>query len=266
MEFHDILRALRLRDGMTQSDLSRALHVSITTVRNWESGGKQPSMGAILALSRTFGVTTDALLGRTDGNSGGAAIAPISRAETALLRDYRALDRHGRRAVELICSLEKERMDAESRSVVDLAAYRADGGRMIPKYLTPPAAGSSVPLDGGDFEMICVGPDVPTEANYAVTVQGSSMEPYIRDGETVFVQSCEELRPGDVGIFAVDGATVCKQYYPRPDGTLMLLSANPALRQTNVVVGPDSGVSVTIQGRVLLGARVPLPDYLNEAQ
>ena len=84
------------------------------------------------------------------------------------------------------------------------------------------------------------------------------------DGETVYVKSCEELRSGDVGIFSVDGAMVCKQYYPREDGTLMLLSANRELRQSNVIVSPDSSHSVVIQGKVLLDARVPLPDYLAE--
>jgi phage repressor protein C with HTH and peptisase S24 domain len=90
------------------------------------------------------------------------------------------------------------------------------------------------------------------------------MEPYIHDGDTVYVRRDAELSIGDVGIFCVDGAMYCKQYYLDENRNLILVSANPDLRDTNVFVGTDSGHSVQACGKVLLDVRLELPDYLFE--
>ena len=81
---------------------------------------------------------------------------------------------------------------------------------------------------------------------------------------SVFVDKDAELSVGDVGIFCVDGAMYCKQYYLDDSGNLVLVSANEAMRHTNVFVSADSGSSVTTCGKVLLSFRVELPDYLFE--
>ena len=105
---------------------------------------------------------------------------------------------------------------------------------------------------------------VPDTADFAVDIQGNSMEPYIHDGDTVYVRRDAELSIGDVGIFCVDGAMYCKQYYLDEERNLILVSANPDLRDTNVFVSADSGRSVRACGKVLLDVRVELPDYLFE--
>lgn len=89
------------------------------------------------------------------------------------------------------------------------------------------AAGYSVPLDGDDFKMILVDENVPSDADSAVDIQGNSMYPYIQDGDTVYVKKDCELSIGDVGIFCVDGAMYCKQYYINEESNLTLVSGNP---------------------------------------
>ncbi len=49
-------------------------------------------------------------------------------------------------------------------------------------------------------------------ADFAVRIQGDSMEPYIHDESVVYVNR-DPLADGDVGIFCVDGAMLCKQYH-----------------------------------------------------
>mgnify|MGYP000706428936 CR=1 FL=1 len=75
--------------------------------------------------------------------------------------------------------------------------------------------------------MILVDSSVPEEADYAVYIQGNSMYPYIHDGDMVYVKKDAELSVGDVGIFCVDGAMYCKQYYLDDNNNLVLVSANP---------------------------------------
>lgn len=109
--------------------------------------------------------------------------------------------------------------------------------------------------------MLLADDSVPADADYAVCISGDSMEPYIHDGQMVFVKETQELYDGDVGIFCVDGAMYCKQYYVDEDRNLHLLSANPNRINANIYVDGESGSSVKCCGKVLLGKSIPLPDY-----
>lgn len=259
MEFNERLKALRMQAKMTQQDLSRLLGVSVVTIRNWEAGLKQPSMAAIIALSKTLCASSDYLLGLKPDTQN--QIIPITKAETRLLSDYRVLDYYGKKAVDAVCAVEKERAAANER-IIDFAEHTTV--RYIPKYFTPSAAGYAVPLDGDEYEMIPVDDSVPNDADFATIAHGESMAPYIHDGDTIFVKNDSELDVGDVGIFIVNGARYCKQYYVDNDRNLTLVSANPALRGSNIYVSAESDTTVTCCGKVLLPENIPLPDYFLE--
>lgn len=266
MEFGERIKALRLEKTLTQRELGKYLDVSEVSVRCWENGTKNPSMGAIVSLASLFGVSTDYLLGVSVDERRDSFL--LNRQEKVLLSNYRVLDRHGRKAVDTICVIEKSRVESENikrphRANIAQPTSKLPS-RYIPRYTTPSAAGYSVPLDGDDFEMILVDDTVPADADFAVGIQGNSMYPYIHDGDTVYVKSDCELDTGDVGIFCVDGAMYCKQYYVDDDRNLILVSANPRLRHTNVFIGAESGQSVRCYGKVILDCKVELPDYLFE--
>lgn len=264
MEFDQRLRNLRLAQNKTQQDLASCIGVSVVAVRNWEHGIKKPSLDMLIALGSALGTSIDDLLGLThDFRPAGVILSP---AETALLESYQALDQYGRKAVDAICAIEKERMYALRKAphpkVIDIGEAANASERYVPHYTTPSAAGINVPLDGVDFEMMLVDNTVPEDADYAVDIQGDSMAPYIHDGDMVFVKKGSNLAIGDIGIFCVDGAMYCKQYYVNSNGDLILASANPALRHTNISISADSDRSVTACGKVLLGRKVELPSYL----
>ena len=265
METCDRLKALRVELGLTQKELGNRLGVSMVSIRHWEAGTKNPSMPAIVALAETFGVTTDYLLGVTPNQE--HHNQPMTKGESVLLSNYRLLDSHGRKAVDTICVIEKARVKSEqlrSTKRPNVISIQNNPSRYIPRYTTPSAAGYSTPLDGDDFEMILVDENVPNDADFAVSIQGNSMYPYIKDGDTVYVKKDCELSIGDVGIFCVDGATYCKQYYIDEDKNLTLVSANPRLRNTNVFISADSEASVRCYGKVLLDCKIELPDYMFE--
>lgn len=267
MEFGQRLKNLRLERGFTQQDLASAIGVTVVAVRNWERGVRKPAMEAIVALGKTLNISADILLGISLSNQPKSCLV-LSPAEKTLLQNYQSLDAHGRKTVETICLLEKERMEiVEAKptpKIVDFETVKKNSDRFIPRYTTPSAAGFNIPLDGTDFEMLLVDDDVPSDADYAVDIQGNSMSPYIHDGDMVYVKKCEELSIGDVGIFCVDGAMYCKQYYIDDEGNLTLVSANPAMKHTNIFLPVDSGSSVRFCGKVLLNQRIDLPDYLFE--
>ena len=267
MDFGQRLKNLRLERGYTQLDVSTAIGVSTAAVQSWEYNKKKPGMDALIALGYFLNTSIDTLLGiRLEGEEQPYDLT-LSFSEKRFLKCYRELDLHGKKAVDTICTLEKERMELSEKPKGQeeiLLSANAGSERYIPRYTTPSAAGTSIPLDGADFEMLLVNDNVPSEADYAVNIQGDSMAPYIRDGDMVYVKKDAEMAPGDVGIFCVDGAMYCKQYYVDESGNLVLVSANPKLRHTNILISSDSGRSVKCCGKVLLGSKIGLPDYLFE--
>lgn len=259
MKLCDRIKALRIEKSFTQKEFGRLLGVSEVSVRCWENGSKNPSLNALISMASLFNISTDSLLG--------ISVAPkdmylLRDEEKLLLRKYRSLDAHGRNVIDTICDLECSRIESCNQKPTKIIPISTKSpNRYIPKYITPSAAGSSVPLGGAEFEMILVDNSVPDDADFAVRIQGNSMYPYINDGDTVYVKKDCDLSIGDVGIFCVDGAMYCKQYYIDKERNLILLSANPDQKQTNVLVPADSSSNVRCYGKVLLGGNIELPDY-----
>ena len=264
MGFQQKLRSLRLRKELTQKELSRMVGVSEITVRNWEAGTKNPSMSAIIALSGCLHVSADELL----CISGNLRDIPdvLNRSERALLNGYRALDSCGKTMVDTVCRLERRRVENSASTVraVGTDTKRRDV-RYIPCYLLPAAAGYSAPIDEDEYEMILANDRIPAEADFAVKIQGTSMEPWIEDQSVVYAQRVSELAVGEIGVFVVNGAMYCKHYCPDDNGNLWLVSANPDQKHTNVYVSAESGDCVQCFGRVLLQDRTPLPEYFLES-
>lgn len=89
----------------------------------------------------------------------------------------------------------------------------------------------------------------PVPADYALIAKGMSMEPVIHDGEIIFVQKCESLKEGDLGIFYIDGDVTCKKYHPEVDH-LLLKSLNPDYAPFKYSLNEQHDFK--IQGRVML--------------
>ena len=104
-----------------------------------------------------------------------------------------------------------------------VAAYKADliaTGKYKPaqkasniiKFIEMPvsnlavSAGTGEFLDEGNFEMVSFPESmVPKGAEFGLRVSGDSMEPVYQDGQIVWVQQCESVPIGAVGIFIYDG-------------------------------------------------------------
>ena len=102
----------------------------------------------------------------------------------------------------------------------------------------------------------------PAGADFAVTISGDSMEPYIHDGDTVYVQRDATLAEFDVGVFYVDGDVLCKQFCLDAERSLHLLSANPEREDANRAISAESGSQVVCYGKVLLDRKLPKPTYV----
>lgn len=65
----DRLKKLRQSMNLPQEQLARLLGVDRSTISSYESNMRQPSLDTLSRMADVFGVTTDYLLGRTNGLS-----------------------------------------------------------------------------------------------------------------------------------------------------------------------------------------------------
>ena len=250
MSFGSQLRRRREELRLSRAQLAEELGVSPSAISNYENGVSSPKEDVLLRLFDALQIDPNYLY--RDSFQSGSFIC--TRAEQELVERCRSLTALGRQTVHsmvsALCSLQKEAAQEQEPSMVE--------PRRIPLYCSPAAAGYAAPVLGEDFDYIAADNSVPPGAEFAVRIQGDSMEPYIRDGGVVYVNH-DPLAAGDVGIFCVDGGMLCKQYYLDPLGTAYLFSLNRARSDADVVLTAGSGRSLVCFGRVMLEHRISLP-------
>ena len=245
MSFGSRLRERREALGMKQSELGRLLGVTGSAIGNYENAVSSPKAEV---LYRAFDVL------QCDANylfqdemhrfpAGG-----VSPAELDMLQKYRALDGHGRELIDTILDMEHGRLAAPVPA--------APGTRIIPLLGNSFAAGIGEPDFGNALEEYEVAADV--RADFAVRVNGDSMEPWLPDG-SVALGVKGMPRDGDVAALMVDGAFYVKQVCIDAPGNLYLFSLNRDRADLDLEVRATAGSNVSCFGTILMDKRLPLP-------
>ena len=259
MDTGAIIKALRIQAGMSQQELAlKSGYNDRSSIAKIESGKVDLPESKIKLFSEIFGVTPAEIMGLYP-ESQSHSTPPASNGDEAVNREsdpiYDALNAKGRKEFcrygRYLTTLEEYRAPEEHESQV---AY-------IRHYLVPAAAGYASPIEGEEYEDIPLPDDAPLNADFCITVRGDSMEPYIHDGQLVYVQRGAELHDFDPGIFFVDGDVFCKQWCPGYMGESYLLSANPLREDANIIISRDDGRHCVYFGKVLLKKKLPPPHY-----
>ena len=186
---------LREEKGLSLAELSErlkpmGLSLDRTTIGKWEKGRSTPSAYQLIAVGRFFGI--DSL----DYFTSLPADDTLNTEGMEKLASYRA---------DLVAS---GRYRPQALTVIAGISYRR-----MPLATLPVSAGPGVWLDSDNFEEISVPEDtIPAGAEFGVRISGRSMEPVYHNDQIVWVQRCESLRPGEVGIMVYDGEGYLKVY------------------------------------------------------
>ena len=264
MQLGELIVKYRKDHDMSLRAFSRAAGLSATYVSMLEKGmnGRgsvpTPSIDTYRAVATAMGMSVDELVRTVDDKIDMSQRFVDLQFFVQPARDidpiYDALNDAGRKDLcrygKYLTTLDEYRRD-EEEPIIDL----------IPFYTTAAAAGYAAPIDGEDYKMIERPRDCPANADFAIKIDGDSMEPYIKDGQMVYVKRGEHLQEFDVGIFFVAGDVYCKQYCPGYAGWTYLLSANPKREDANISLSPEDGRGLTCFGKVMLKKRLPRPDY-----
>lgn len=244
------IKELRQAKGLNMREAAKALGLPYTTYVNYEKGTREPNYETLVRLADFFETSTDFIVG--------APVAERTRAEKSVECPatplYNALNEQGQAEFIRYGRYLTEQEEFKARDVRPRVEY-------IRHYLTAAAAGYAAPVEGEDYELVPRNLSVPHGADFCIDIEGDSMEPYIQNGQRVYVQQNTSLKEFDAGIFFVDGDVFCKQWCVDYTGTLHLLSANPARQDANITIPRDSGRNCVCFGKVLLARRLPPPMY-----
>ena len=234
-KYAGIIRAGRKKKGLNQQQLAERIGVSRNTVAGWETGHSRPDLETLPRLCDSLGMSMNDFFGREEGVTG---------AERKMLDIFRALEENDRqvmlwqmeallaqRALLRAGGAAKQKKAGRPRIHESGAAGRrsrrtetaARGEELRRKALQlyrsdlSAAAGFSGTLEAERGEKVWIFADERTgKADEIIAVNGHSMEPTYYDGDLVLVQHTETLRPGEIGVFVVDGEGYIKEY--QPDG------------------------------------------------
>ncbi|HBE13875.1 MAG TPA: hypothetical protein DCY74_06865, partial [Clostridiales bacterium] len=141
----------------------------------------------------------------------------------SLWQSYESLDERGQRAIRLLLSHESSYSEKEKKMEESLPSLKPRV--KIPVYTSPAAAGEALPILSNEYTLVDAH-KVPPRVAFGIRISGDSMEPEIKDGSVVWVRNQETLYHDDIGIFTLNGESLCKQLYLK-DGKCRLISLNP---------------------------------------
>ncbi len=239
------LKELRIKRNLNMRQTALALEIPYTTYISYEKGDREPNSEMLINLADFFNCSVDYLLGRSDeqiddsvldksllidqdileekGNLYDAQKAQMERDNKLSIKELffetvtkkeiehivklRQLDTHGTKIVNFV-------LDEEYNRCTYIAEEDEKQEIEIKHSYYKVSAGTGFDLGNDDeWETISI-PDSSEarKADFALTIQGNSMEPVYFDGDIVLVKEQPAIDIGQIGIFMIEGKGYIKKY------------------------------------------------------
>ena len=225
--FGEKIKEARLAQNLNQEELAERIGSKYRSVSTWENGTAKPDYATLIRLCEVLKTSPNHLLGFD------LSVDTPSIEEWAILHKYRDIDEIGKEAVSAV-------LDAEYRRVAKPKKARL---LRLDFYNYPASAGTGNFLETERPDEIVVKECSEAEdADYVIPISGDSMEPTYHDGDKVFVEKCDSVEIGEIGIFIVNGEAYIKEL-----GNKCLISHNEAYKPIKL----GSSDSIYCCGRVL---------------
>ncbi|MBR3837827.1 MAG: helix-turn-helix domain-containing protein [Clostridia bacterium] len=232
MSFSKKVNRLLKENKMTKAALAKESGIPYTTLDSMLKRETDTArLEAIFRMAKALGTSVEALVFDDEEE------VPVSPEEKRILELYSLLDSRGKNTVLSLMEREADN-SKEGRKAL----------RTVPLYEAPAAAGVALPvLTEEAGELTYREGEIPAGTSFAIRISGDSMEPRFFDGDLVYVEKTKELRSGQIGIFILNGESLCKMYTVK-DSETYLYSLNTCYEPIHVLESDR----LELVGRVLL--------------
>lgn len=224
--FPERLKELRNETGISISELADKINIAKSTLSRYEASKMEPTLAVIVKIANFFNVSLDWL-------AGNSSIREPFITSNNIVKIYNELNDNQKRELYRYTNyLKNSNVEYREKSRVKIVGQTACGA--------PIEYGDSYAQDIDDVH------DIPREADYALNVNGDSMEPLIKNGQLIYVRQCPDVENGTIAVVEIDGAVTCKKVYKRDDH-IELHSINTVYEPIIITSG-----NFRILGKVLL--------------
>lgn len=138
--------------------------------------------------------------------------------DRAFFSDYLKLSTSSKELVRMVthhqlCSenVAQEAADDNNTRELEFPAPNAIPMKAIRVYLNSASAGFGEYLEDSDYEEVAMDSQVPSDADFGITIHGDSMLPQINDGDVVWVRQQDSVSENQIGVFVLNGDALCKK-------------------------------------------------------
>lgn len=213
-----ILRQMREQRNIRQKDIADYLEITQQAYQRYEAGTSEPSGDLLCKLADYFQVTTDYLLGRAPQlDPMKLLIAQGDTSPEALVKQFASLPEEGQALMLAVVRALKETHEIRYAKKKPRTVW-------IKQHQNKAAAGFGYDLSDKDewYDIEVVDSPEANEADFAVEVDGDSMEPDYHSGDLALIKIDPDVPIGKVGLFVVGGMGYIKER-----GKKCLISRNP---------------------------------------
>lgn len=236
-----ILKKLRESKNERQSEIAKIVGVTQQAYQRYENGTSEPNADGLIVLANHFNVTVDYLLGRESEKN------PIAMLDLAIGE---------KEALDLYCKLPENIRQIIMDTMIQLGEAAKRGMAGEPKIIVfkrfsvhKVSAGCGYDLEDADNweDLEVVDTPEAQKADFAVEIDGRSMEPTYQNGDIVYVVSDTDVPVGKIGLFIQNN-----KGYIKEKGNDRLISHNDEYPD----IYPEDGEIICV-GRVIGTAELP---------
>lgn len=212
------LKELRTKKNLTIAQAAEALGMNANTYAKYERNERDVSTDGLCQIAEFYNVTADFLLGRDPQlDPMKLLVAQTDTSPEALEKQYEALPEEYQALVMAVIRAMKETRKQRRAAKKPQTVW-------IKQHQNKAAAGFGYDLSDKDewYDVEVAETPQTIEADFAVEIEGDSMEPDFHSGDLALIKLDPDVPVGEVGLFVLDGMGYIKER-----GKKKLISRNP---------------------------------------
>ncbi|EGQ1786170.1 XRE family transcriptional regulator [Staphylococcus pseudintermedius] len=214
--------------NMSQKKLAELINIKPSTLSDYLNLRSNPSHGVIQRIADVFGV------GKSD-------IDTTYKDENSITSIYDQLTPPRQKRV---LDFANEQLNEQNNKVLHINSHNVISEEVAVYGYASAGTGETL-IDGVEFTTQYNG-NIPNH-DFALQVNGDSMEPLFEDKEIIFIDKTKQINSGQIGIFVIDGEAYLKKVFINEEG-IRLVSLNSKYPDLHF----DSSHDIKVAGKVIL--------------
>ncbi|MDK3978256.1 LexA family transcriptional regulator [Staphylococcus pseudintermedius] len=231
--FKDRLKQIMSERKISQSELSRRTGIGRNSISDYLNGKYEAKQDKVFELAKALNVNEAWLMGFD--------ISKNREIENSITSIYDKLTPPRQKRV---LDFAKEQLNEQNNKVLHINSHNVISEEVAVYGYASAGTGETL-IDGVEFTTQYNG-HIPNH-DFALQVNGDSMEPMFEDKEIIFIDKTKQINSGQIGIFVIDGEAYLKKVFINEEG-IRLVSLNSKYPDLHF----DSSHDIKVAGKVIL--------------